>query len=594
MASDVASMSPIAKISGAPLVADTVRPSGAGSQRGRLSPAASRSVSLPWTRHTQRRALFPLPFPTSQLVSALGRSGESIVPIPVTIVAGQDNRLPWPAYLHEMSQDYTPIDPSRDTLVTDPKVPNFMLRIPAGAQIIGWDGQPNTRVAVTVVPIERNALAPFPDLGDGKLPTDLFLFNFGKPGGGNPTQPIPIILPNTWGNDPGTVVDLYYYDESLTPDATSNQWKMFGQGRVSADGTKIIPDPGVGIPKFCCGGGGARVPPPPPPPDPQPLPKGTDPVVLTTGQFINEMTDLVLPGRIPVVIERAYRSPESGFSPVPTLGLFGRRTTLLNYNETLRLSGTQALAYVSNFGRALLALQPDGTFSTATSTIMRGLVATRNLDGTAQIRLKDGMLKLFDVNGFLVGIKDRNGNTVTIVRDGAGRISEIREPAGRAITFQYDIANRITQLTDPIGRTVQYTYDAQGRLSQVRNLDGGVTTYTYDSADRILTVTDARQITYLTNEYDATGRVIRQTQADTGLSSFVYTVTGGRVTQTVFTDPRGNPTIHRFNAQGGEVEPVDALGQPTRRTFDFAGKENGTFCFSGGAWVGCGFGMDVQ
>jgi len=493
-----------------------------------------------------------------------------IVPIPVTILSGQNNVLPWPAYLHEMSQDYTPINPSQDTLVTDAKVPNFMLRIPAGAQIIGWDGQPNTRVAVTVVPIERNALAPFPDLGDGKRPTDLFLFNFGKPGGGNPTQPIPIIFPNTWGNDPGTVADLYYYDESLTPDANSNQWKMFGQGRVSADGTKIIPDPGVGIPKFCCGGGGARVPPPPPPPDPDPLPTGTDPVILTTGQFINEMTDLVLPGRIPVVIQRAYRSPESGFSPVPTLGLFGRRTTLLNYNETLRLSGTQALAYVTNFGRALLAQQADGTFSTATSTRMRGLVATRNLDGSAQIRLKDGTQKLFDANGFLVAIKDRNGNQITILRDGAGRISEIREPAGRAITVQYDIGNRITQLTDPIGRTVQYIYDGQGRLSQVRNSEGGTTTYTYDSADRILTITDARGITYLTNEYDVAGRVVRQTQVDTGVWTLAYTVTAGRVTQTVITDPRGNPTIHRFNAQGGEVETVDALGQPTRRTFDFA------------------------
>ncbi len=512
----------------------------------------------------------------SQIVFVDGASASSasvlypIVPIPVTIVSGQDNRLPWPAYLHEMSQDYTPINPSQDTLVTDAKVPNFMLRIPAGAQIIGWDGQPNTRVAVTVVPIERNALAPFPDLGDGKLPTDLFLFNFGKPGGGNPTQPIPIILPNTWGNDPGTVVDLYYYDESLTPDANSNQWKMFGQGRVSADGTKIIPDPGVGIPKFCCGGGGARVPPPPPPPDPTPLPTGTDPVILTTGQFINETMDLVLPGRIPVVIRRAYRSPEIGFSPVPTLGLFGRRTTLLNYNETLRLSGTQALAYVSNFGRALLSFQADSTFSTTTSTRMRGLVATRNLDGTAQIRLKDGTQKLFDANGFLVAIKDRNGNTVTIMRDGSGRISQIQEPAGRAITFQYDGVNRITQITDPIGRTVQYAYDGAGRLAQVTNPEGGITSYTYDSADRMLTVTDARGITYLTNQYDAAGRVVRQTQADTGVWNLAYTLTGGRVTQTIITDPRGNPTIHRFNAQGGEVEPVDAFGQPTRRTFDFA------------------------
>lgn len=43
--------------------------------------------------------------------------------------------------------------------------------------------------------------------------------------------------------------------------------------------------------------------------------------------------------------------------------------------------------------------------------------------------------------------------------------------------------------------------------------------------------------------------MVRQMQADMRISSFAYTLTAGRVTQTVITDPRGNPTIHRFNAQ---------------------------------------------
>jgi YD repeat-containing protein len=38
---------------------------------------------------------------------------------------------------------------------------------------------------------------------------------------------------------------------------------------------------------------------------------------------------------------------------------------------------------------------------------------------------------------------------------------------------------------------------------------GVVTQYTYDASHRILTITDPRGITFITNEYDARGRVIR-------------------------------------------------------------------------------------
>lgn len=35
-----------------------------------------------------------------------------------------------------------------ERIVTDPDLPDFQIRIPAGAQIIGWDGQPNTQISV--------------------------------------------------------------------------------------------------------------------------------------------------------------------------------------------------------------------------------------------------------------------------------------------------------------------------------------------------------------------------------------------------------------------------------------------------------------
>ena len=123
-------------------------------------------------------------------------------------------------------------------------------------------------------------------------------------------------------------MDLWYYDESPTADPNSNQWKIYGQGTVSEDGRQIVPDPGVGQPKFCCGGG--FVAPPAEPKEPASNKLAGDPVSLATGMFALEQTDLILPGRLPVVIRRGSRS-----QIVPPLVPLPRRfpRTLVNLEE---------------------------------------------------------------------------------------------------------------------------------------------------------------------------------------------------------------------------------------------------------------------
>jgi YD repeat-containing protein len=83
----------------------------------------------------------------------------------------------------------------------------------------------------------------------------------------------------------------------------------------------------------------------------------------------------------------------------------------------------------------------------------------------------------------------------------------------------------------------------------------------------MLTIKDPRNNTYVVNEYDANGRVQKQTQAD--LTTFLFTYTldvNGEVTQTDVTDPRGN--IHRavFNSSGYTTADTYALGLPEQQT----------------------------
>ena len=284
--------------------------------------------------------------------------------------------------------------------------------------------------------------------------------------------------------------------------------------------------------------------------------------------------DMILPGRMPVKIIRAYRSPEPNVgvlppTPVPTLGTFGQHTTLKIFNDTLQLIGPQAMAYVSSFGQALLSRRSDGTYSTTGFNFLRGAVGKLNADDTRELRFKDGLTLLFDTNGRLIERKDRKGNAVTILRDPTGKITEIREPSGSALVFQYT-GNRVSQITNPKGQAFQYQYNPQGQLTHATDPMGGTTIYTYDTAGRILTITNPRGFKSLTNTYNGDGRLIRQEHADGGIVTFNYQVNGTIVGEVTTTDPGGNVKSIRLNSRGYLSGLTDGVGRTVRQTRDFA------------------------
>jgi YD repeat-containing protein len=584
----------------------TVLPAGSTTLAGRIlatkddAPIAGARVSigaLTVTADASGNFLFTNPPTGPQVLLIDGPSGlyPGSLPVQMTIQPSVANVLPYPVFLHEVSQNYFPIAQGGQSIIAPPDVPNFTMMIPAGTTITGWDGQPNVKVSVTPVPIDR---LPIPAPPANVPAKQVYMFNFGKPGGGYPSRPIPIIMPNDTNAPPGTRMDMWYYDEGPTPDPNSHQWKVYGQGTVRADGLSVVPDPGVGQPKFCCGGGStapgllARI--SAAALDLFDLIVGGDPVLLQTGMFTLDQTDMVLPGRIPVVIRRAYHSQDPGDPPGVENGqpparelvnsnAFGFNTTLMDYDDRLVMIGGQALAYTSGFSKVQLALQPDGTYRAMRTPMVAGWVGRANQDGTSTLRDKHGTVRTFGSDGWIRNITDRNGNIVTIARSGS-QIQQIIEPGGRALTFQYS-GGGISQITDPLGRTVTYSYEAPPptprgtypglRLRTATNPAGGTTTYTYTGPYNVASVTDARGLIYLTNTYCSGSTcpldpaVVTQAMADGSVTSFDYVVTNQTVMQTTVTDPRGNKTVHRFNSRGHEIAVVDALGQQTRMTRDY-------------------------
>jgi YD repeat-containing protein len=495
-----------------------------------------------------------------------------IVEIQIAVNPTGPTRVPFPIYLPKLDTANAitlPLDANGFTtqtvLATTPRIPGLVVTVPQGTKITGPDGNPVAQLVITPVPVDRSPM-PFPQ---GIAPHSLFAIN---PGGSVPSQPLPITFPNTAAARPGTSANLYYFDLAI------GTWNIWGTGTVSPEATQIVSDPGMGLPRlawhYACDEICLGLPDEAPPPELQTRETAGEPVDLFTGRFVVSKTDLTLPGRIPVRIDRQYWSGST------RQGFFGIGWNLAPYDTRLTTFGTSMLLIQPDQSRLVFTPNGPDQWINTTAPALLGAVLTR-LPGEFdfQLRLKSGIVQRFDrIIGFaevagLAAITDPNGNTVTITRESPtqdlfGLITQITEPGGRSLTLSYDGTGRITQVADPIGRVVQYTYDSQGRLQTVTDPAGGVTAYAYDASHRILSITDPRNIAFISNEYDATGRVVRQVQADGGAWAFAYGTAGPTTTQTAVTDPGGNVTTHRFSMQGVTLSTTDALGQTT--TYEYA------------------------
>jgi len=516
-------------------------------------------------------------------------AGYPIYKVDLQLTAGQTVTLPtFRITPPPPPERYTPINNATQTqVITDPRYPGFELTLPAGARIIGWDGVYKSKIAIErVLPNQLPVPAP-------PGPTrSLYQIHFGTPMGGIPSARLPVTLPNDQGLEPGQQGEIWWYDAA--PTGGPGAWKLAGTATVSADGTRVVSNPGVGIDRFCgvCGLvcfvnrllGLDN-------PNPE-SPEGADPVDLALGQMRFSKTDLVLPGRVPALIRRTHY-PIDPFGNIAgfQLGLgpgwaLSVEMVILEVNASLRrliLPGAARFDFV---------LQPNGTFVQTTHRLFAGAVLSSQGGGAHRVRFKDGTVWRFarsTIAGvdLLVEESDRNGNLLTVERSG-NAVTRILEPSGRALTFTY-AGGRISQVTDPIGRVVRYTYN-NGRLETVTDAAGGITRYTYNADGRILTITDAKGIEFIRNEYSSlSGRILKQFEADGSVWTFKYSVLprviatlnpavveesaesiaaglSGDLRNPPFSstviDPRGNSTTYTLFA-GFDTSVTDALGQRT-------------------------------
>jgi RHS repeat-associated protein len=305
--------------------------------------------------------------------------------------------------------------------------------------------------------------------------------------------------------------------------------------------------------------------------------KDGDPVDLASGLFIVEKTDLAIPDLMPIALTRTYRQNDAASRS------FGIGATHPYDLWLVRDNYCSVMQLIQPDGAREIYTRTSGTDCFTASLVNQNspsaaLQSTLNWDNARQrwsLKRKDGTTFRFSsmvdyAQLMLMEIEDRNGNVTTLIRDSLGRLSRIISPSTKFLQFTYDASSRIIQVVDNAGRTVTYTYDASGRLWKVTDPANGITEYTYDASHRMLTIKDPKNIVFLTNVYDANGRISQQTQADNTTYQFAYTLDGnGKVTQTDVTDPRSAIRRLTFNSSGYALTDTRAFGQPEAQTLTY-------------------------
>jgi RHS repeat-associated protein len=493
----------------------------------------------------------------------------------VSIRAGQTTALPYTIWMPVLDTAHVVTIPSPTTsevVVSTPTIPGLELRLAPNTVIRDHEGHLVTAITITPVPLDR---PPFPLPAGVEVPLyftvqpgGAYIYVSGTTGqrGGR------LIYPNGLHLPPGALMNFWRYE----PDGPG--WDVYGHGRVTPSGQQVVPDPGVEFYEFT----GAMVASPgfAQPNGPtlgDPNGRDGDPVDLNSGLFVLRKTDLSLPDVLPIALTRTYRQADArsrafGIGATHPYDVFLVGTTFpYTYIDLILEDGARV-----HFDR----ISPGTSFEDAVyehvTTPTRWYKASITWNGNGYTLTRtDGTVWTFPeafnasrpTQGALIGVRDRYGNTITLTRDANSNLTRIVSQNGRAITLTYDTSDRITQIQDNIGRIVGYIYDGSGRLWKVTDPEGGVTEYTYDATHRMLTVKDARGIVFLTNEYDASDRVFRQTQADQTTYQFAYTLDGqGRVIQTDVTNPRGFVRRVTFNTDRYSLSQVEALGTALERT----------------------------
>lgn len=214
--------------------------------------------------------------------------------------------------------------------------------------------------------------------------------------------------------------------------------------------------------------------------------------------------------------------------------------------------------------------------------------------------------------GLLVDIRDFNGNTVQLLRNSSGVITQVVDSVGGSyqfnyqaglltnvsfnqwqVNFAYDATNRLISKTltntsglyTAVNTSWQFQYGTNGLLARILDPRGHTNVFVqYDQFGRQTNQVDAlgratatrygvpgkRQITRIdpgtnswTETYDRKGRILAQQDPLTNITRYAYDTNGNRIS---ITEPLGWTTTFGYDDRANVIARTNALGEIIRWT----------------------------
>ena len=155
------------------------------------------------------------------------------LPYNLVTVAGADNPLSAPIYMVKLDTEHAVWVGQADQVLTVAELPGFALTVKKGS-VTFPNGDREGYLSVTPVNASKVPMAP----PNGMQPQLIVTI---QPTGARFDPPAPLQLPNVDGHAPGAQVEMYSFDHDL------EEFVAIGLGTVSADGTVIKTNVGVGV-----------------------------------------------------------------------------------------------------------------------------------------------------------------------------------------------------------------------------------------------------------------------------------------------------------------------------------------------------------
>lgn len=284
-----------------------------------------------------------------------------------------------------------------------------------------------------------------------------------------------------------------------------------------------------------------------------------DPVDVATGDLLQPLSVIELPGILPLKLTRSYRSRSI------RSGLFGQKWTD-EWSCTLVIHGNQ-LHFTTHEGAMLCYPIPqDGNFQ----DVVNSRQARYRLNGESGKTLtlfdrRTRQTQVFSPAGnstyLLSALHDNHGNRIDFIR-ADGLLTEIRHSDGYSLTLDWlnQQLMSIDLVTPQRQRLVTCQYDDNGFLAECDTFQFTHLWHDYTSEGWMTRWRDTDK-TSVEMRYDTRGRVT-ETLAEGGFYAdrFVYHDDEQRTT---YLDAEGGESHYWYNEDGLVIRQSDALGRET-------------------------------